>query len=46
MVGLCLKFGGTKLIRSMLNKARFRVEEIPEKKEERKKDINVILSST
>ena len=43
MVGLCLKFGGTRLIRSMLNKAKFRVEEIPEKerkKERRKKERN------
>ena len=34
MVGLCLKFGGTRLIRSMLNKAKFRVEEIQEKEQE------------
>ena len=39
MVGLCLKFGGARLIRSMLNKAKFRVEEIPEKKERRKKEM-------
>ena len=44
MVGLYLKFGGTRLIRSMLNKAKFRVEEIQEK--ERKNKKNVILSST
>ena len=30
MVGLCLKFGETRLIRNMLNKAKFKVEEILE----------------
>ena len=37
MVGLCLKFGGTRLIRSMLNKAKFRVEEIQENKKEQER---------
>ena len=40
MVGLCLKFGGTRLIRSMLNKAKFRVEEIQENKKEQERKKN------
>ena len=51
MVGLCFKFGGTRLIRSMLNKAQFRVEEIQEKEErqqqqqEEKRDFKLNLAS-
>ena len=37
MIGLCLKFHRARWIRTMLNKALFRVEEVEENKEEGKK---------
>ena len=43
MVGLNLKFGEARLIRSGLNNAMFRVEEVVEKKKKKKK--NMILST-
>ena len=46
MDGLCLKFGEPRLIRSLLNKAKFRVEEIQENKNKNEKcDFKHILAS-
>ena len=39
MIGLCLKFRGGRLIRSILNEAKFKVEEVQEEKK------NMILST-